>query len=163
AGGEINVDSAPSGADVKTGGGRIHISSARGFVKASTGGGRIDIDAVDGWVKASTGAGAVNVTVTGDGSEGRHDIYITTGTGEVTLTVPANFSMEFDLKLGYTRADRQYQIVSDFDMDKQATSDWSSEEGTPRKYIFGTGSVAGGKNKITIKTVNGNIYIKRGQ
>src|SRR5262249_46339522 len=70
AGGAINVDSAPSGADVRTGGGSVHIGAAHGPVKASTGGGSIDIDSVDGSVRATTGAGRVNVTVSGDNGEG---------------------------------------------------------------------------------------------
>jgi DUF4097 and DUF4098 domain-containing protein YvlB len=161
AGGQIEVDSAPSGADVKTGGGRIHVRTARGFVKASTGGGAIDIDSVDGWVKASTGAGRVTVTVAGEG--GAHDVSITSGTGDITLTVPPNFSMNLDLKLGYTSEDRKHQIVSDFAMNQQSTDEWSSDEGTPRKYVIGSGSIGGGGNKVRIRTVNGNIYIKRGQ
>ena len=62
-----------------------------------------------------------------------------------------------------TREDKNHQIVSDFAMNQQSTDEWSSDEGTPRKYVVGTGSVGSGENKIHIRTVNGNIYIKRGQ
>jgi DUF4097 and DUF4098 domain-containing protein YvlB len=161
AGGAITVEDAPAGADVRTGGGRIHVKSARGFVKASTGGGAIEIDAVDGSVRATTGAGLISVHVIGGGSEGDRDIFITSGSGDINLTVPPDYSMDVDFKLGYTRADRQYRIISSFPINREETSEWSSAEGTPRKYIYGRGSIAGGRNKVHIETVNGNINLQQ--
>jgi DUF4097 and DUF4098 domain-containing protein YvlB len=161
AGGPITVEDAPSGADVRTGGGRIHVKSARGFVKASTGGGAIEIDAVDGSVRATTGAGRISVHVIGGSSEGGRDIFITSGSGDINLTVPPDYSMDVDFKLGYTHADNQYRIISSFPINREETNDWSSAEGTPRKYIYGRGSIAGGRNKVHIETVNGNINLQQ--
>ncbi|HKF59124.1 MAG TPA: hypothetical protein VKJ45_27030 [Blastocatellia bacterium] len=161
AGGAITVEDAPAGADVRTGGGRIHIKSAQGFVKASTGGGAIEIDAVDGSVRATTGAGRISVHVIGASSEGDRDIFIASGTGDINLTVPPDYSMDVDFKLGYTRADKQYRIISSFPINREETSEWSSAEGTPRKYIYGRGSIGGGRNKVHIETVNGNINLQQ--
>lgn len=163
AGGKINVDDAPNGADLQTGGGSIHVNSARGFVKASTGGGSITIDVIDGEVRATTGAGRIDVTMVGDSTSGRRDVYLTSGNGDITLVLPANISADFDIRLAYTNTDKAYQIVSDFNLNQRSTNDWSNTEGTSRKYIYGTGSIKGGNNKIKIDTVNGNIYIKRGR
>ncbi len=43
------------------------------------------------------------------------------------------------------------------------TKEWDDSEGTPRKYIYATGSIAGGKNKIHIDTINGSVYLKKGK
>ena len=160
AGGAITVEDAPAGADVKTGGGNIHIKSARGWVKASTGGGIIEIDAVDGSVHATTGAGRISVHVVGDSSENGRDVFITSGSGDINLTVPPEFSMALDLKVGFTRIDKQYRIISSFQIERETTDEWSSAEGTARKYIYGRGTIAGGRNKVHIETVNGSINLQ---
>lgn len=161
AGGDVNIEQAPGGADVETGGGKIHIGSAREFVKAKTGGGNVTIDAVDGSVEVTTGGGNVTVTMIGDPNSGNRNVSILAGKGNITLALPDGLSAEFDLKLAYTRSHEPYKIISDFNLNVESPDEWSSKEGTPRRYVYGTGNVAGGKNKIRIETVNGNIYIKK--
>ena len=157
-GGDIDVDDASDGADVHTMGGEIHIKNALRFVKAKTMGGDIRIDAVDGWVTATTMSGDIEVTVIGSGGE----VKLTSMIGDVTLAVPSYFSMDLDLRIAYTRNSKQnYRFVSDFDLQVEQTSSWDYEHGSPRKYIYGKGSVAGGANRVTIETVNGNIYLRR--
>ncbi len=162
-GGAINVEAAPDGAELMTGGGKIHVKSARQFVEATTGGGEIVIDAVDGSVQATTGSGNVSVTMIGNPNEGKRDVAIASSSGDVTLVVPAGLVMDFDLKLAYTNTKNEYRIVSDFPLDQHTTDEWSAAEGTPRKYIYGTGKTGGGSHQIKIHTINGNIYVKRGQ
>ncbi len=162
-GGDIHVDDAPQGADFNTKGGDITVRSAAKFVKAKTLGGNIEIDEIDGWVNVSTLGGDVTVNMVGDPNEGRRDIEISSLGGEITLTVPADLSMEFDIELAITENSRRdYEIISDFDMKLEKTKKWDRSRGSNRKYIYGTGSVAGGKNKIEISTINGDIYIKKG-
>jgi DUF4097 and DUF4098 domain-containing protein YvlB len=162
-GGNIHVDDAPQGANLDTRGGDITVRTAYKFVKAKTFGGNIEIDEIDGWVRASTLGGDVTVRMVGDPDEGRRDIEISSLGGEIRLTVPADLSMEFDIELAITKnSHRDYEIISDFDMKQEKTSEWDRSHGSKRKYIYGTGSVAGGKNKIEISTINGNIYIKKG-
>ena len=162
-GGDIHLDEAPQGADLNTKGGNITVRTAHKFVKAKTLGGDIGIDEIDGWVSASTFGGDVAVNMVGDPDEGRRDIEISSLGGEITLTVPPDLSMEFDIELAITKDSRRdYQIISDFDMKLEKTKKWDRSRGSKRKYIYGTGSVAGGKNKIEISTINGNIYIKKG-
>lgn len=165
-GGNITVKEAPLGADVHTMGGNIHIHSANKYVKAKTMGGDIDIDAVDGWVETSTMGGDVTVTMIGNPVEGKRNVEISSKGGDISLTVPPGLSMDFDIELAYTRNSRKnYKIDSDFDMRIEETDEWSRPRfmGSPRKYIYGSGSIAGGNNTIKIKTINGNIYIKRGK
>lgn len=160
-GGAIRIDNAPLGADVETGGGEITIRSANRFAKATTGGGDIDIESIDGSVKASTGAGDVSVQMTGNAQSEGHDVNLSSGNGDITLILPSSFSGSVYVKLGYTRKHEDVDIVSDFDLQRDKTDDWSSEEGTPRKYIFGKGQIGSGKNRIRIETVNGNVHLKK--
>ncbi|HKP81703.1 MAG TPA: hypothetical protein VJT69_06785 [Pyrinomonadaceae bacterium] len=162
--GPINVEDAPNGARLNTGSGKIYVKSARQFVEADTGSGNIVIDAVDGSVKAATGLGTVNVTMVGDPANGQRDVKIICSIGDVTLVVPDGLGMDLDLKLAYTNnANKDFRIVSDFPLNQRITEEWSSAEGTPRKYILGTGHIGTGRNRITIQNINGNIYLKKGQ
>lgn len=162
-GGDINVDDAPEGTDVHTMGGRIHIKSAAKFARAKTMGGDIEIEAIDGGVNATTMGGDVTVTMVGNANEGDRNVELTSMGGDVVLSVPPDLSMQIDIELAYTRnSSRDYKITSDFPIKQEETSEWDREGGTPRKYIYGTGNVSGGKNRVRIKTVNGNVTLKRG-
>lgn len=161
-GGSIDVDEAPDGAIVSTAGGGIDVRAADRFVKARTGGGDISIEIVRGWVNARTGAGDIDVVIEKNGSDDA-GVTLITGIGDVSVTVPPGFSMELDVDLAYTRnSDRDYRIHCDFDFDEERTQEWDYSSGTPRKHIYGTGKIAGGRHTIKITTVNGDVYIKQG-
>jgi hypothetical protein len=161
-GGAIRVDDAPLGANVTTMGGNIDIKNARQFVKAETMGGEIVIHAVDGSVNATTMGGDVEVHEIGFGEDLKRDITITSLGGEITLYVPDKLSMAFDIQLAYTKDSRKnYRIVNDFGIQVTGTDDWDYSKGSPRKYYRGTGTYLGGKNRIKIETINGNINIRR--
>jgi DUF4097 and DUF4098 domain-containing protein YvlB len=180
-GGDINVDDAPSGADVQTMGGNIRIRSASKFVKAKTMGGAIEIgqangsvnvttmggniqiDSVDGTVQATTMAGDINITMVGDPEKGDRSVKLKSMSGDVELTVPSKLSMAVDITLAYTReSSRNYKIISDFPIQLDSTKEWDHSRGSPRKYIYGTGTIAGGRNRLRIETVNGDVYLKKG-
>ena len=162
-GGEIKVDNAPAGANVSTMGGDIKIGSAGKYVKAKTMGGDIELKEVDGGFKVSTMGGDVTAKMIGNPDKGDRDIDISSMGGDITLTVPAGLSMNFDLKLTYTkRSSGSYKIISDFPVNTEETDDWDYSDGSPRKYIFGTGEVAGGKFQVKIETINGDIIIRKG-
>jgi DUF4097 and DUF4098 domain-containing protein YvlB len=162
-GGDITVDDAPEGADVHTMGGNIYIQRVSKHARAKTMGGNIEIDAVDGSVQATTMGGEITVTMVGDPAQGDRSVAVESMGGDVTVTVPAALSMELDLALAYTKDARErYEIVSDFDVKREETKEWDRSKGSPRRYISASGSIAGGKNKVRIKTVNGNIYLRKG-
>jgi hypothetical protein len=162
-GGDINVDDAPEGADVHTMGGDIHVKKAAQFARAKTMGGDINIDAIDGGAEATTMGGDVTITMVGDPEKGDRSVNIESMGGDITLTVPAKLSMNIDITLAYTKnRDGDYKIVSDFDVKQEETKEWERSHGSSRKYIYGTGTISGGKNKIRIKTINGNVYLKKG-
>ena len=154
-GGDINVSDAPSGADVHTMGGDITIDSAREYVKAKTMGGDIRIKEADGWVKATTMAGDVRALVIGG-----HDVELTSMSGEVTLVMPEGADLDIEIELSYTKnSSRNYQIYSDFPIDQSESEGWDYDHGTPRKTISGVAS--GGGNRVVIRTINGNVYLKK--
>lgn len=164
AGGEINVPEAPAGADLSTMGGNINVGSASGHLKVKTNGGDINVNAVDGWVQAVTLAGDVNVKVVGDAERGRRDVGIISHGGNITLTLPPTSSVRVDIQLAQTRNSRKaHKIVSDFDLQQTESDGWIYTEGTPRKYIYGSGTFSGGKHTVKIKTVDGDIYLKKGE
>ena len=163
-GGEIQVDDAPGGANVSTMGGEIKIRRARKFVKAKTMGGEIDIEEVDGGVKATTMGGDITVNMVGDPDEYDRDVVLSSMGGDIVLTVPAELSMDFDIKLTITRrSSDKYKIISDFPINIEKSDDWDRSEGSDRRYIYGTGKVKDGKNRIRIDTINGDIIIKKGK
>lgn len=160
-GGSININNADKYVEAKTGGGSIKINNADRYVEANTGGGSINISIKSGTVKATTGAGEVDVTIDKD-TKNDGDVTIFTGTGDVTVTVPSGFSMELDIDLAYTRNSfKDYKIISDFDFKIEETDKWDYSQGSPRKHIYGTGKIAGGRHKIKIRSVNGNVEIKK--
>jgi len=157
-GGTINLGEAPNGADVRTGGGPVRIGAAGGRVYASTGGGDIDIGPVRGSAEAHTGAGDVTITLTGRSQS----VDVTSGNGEVTLIVPAGLSATLDLETAYTNNRRNpTRIESDWSLSTSETRDWDSAQGTPRRYVRARQSIGGGGETIRVRTVNGNIRIKR--
>ena len=165
-GGAIDVDSAPNGTKVKTMGGDITINSAAKFVDAVTYGGDIEIKEVDGRVDAKTYGGNIEVNEIGTG-EGK-DIDISSLGGDITLTVPANFSMDVYVEIAYTKKwSRRHMdfedatIEGDFKLDQKKSSEWEYSHGSPRKYLRGKASFNGGKNKVVVKTINGTVTLKK--
>lgn len=168
-GGNVEVERAPRGARVHTMGGNVRVASAREFVEATTMGGDVRILEVDGRVEASTMSGDVEVRVVGEGGE----IEIESMSGDLELTLPASFSGAFDVEVAYTRDSRgDFEIRSDFPLTESRSTEWEygregnkrfhSDRGDlPRKYIRGKGTNAGGKHRVLLSTVNGDIVIRR--
>jgi len=161
-GGDISLPEAPDGARVTTGGGAIRIGPSAGEVYASTGGGLIDIGPASGSVEAHTGAGNVTITLTGAGS---HFVDVTSGKGEVVLVVPRDLSATLELESAYTNnLGHETRIESDWPLTVTSTKDWDSSEGTPRKYVRVRQTIGGGGGGvIQVRTVNGNVVLRRGE
>jgi DUF4097 and DUF4098 domain-containing protein YvlB len=164
AGGSIRVRKAPAGACVQTGGGDVSVRNAAQFVHASTGGGDIDVEIGSGAVTASTGAGDLDVVIERDGDPRDAEVELRTGYGDVELVVPKGYSMDLDLTIGYTRSSRRnYEIRCHVPFAEERTTEWDygyGDRGSAQKYIYGTGSVGGGRHRIRIRTTNGNITIR---
>lgn len=160
AGGDINLGSVPNGGTITTGGGKIDIGSSAGQLSVTTGGGDIEIGQMGGDVRATTGAGNVQITVVNtDGTT--HSVEVHSGSGRVTIELPANIDARFDLETAYTERHAATTIQSDFTVSTAETTEWDSRNGSPRKYVRATGSAGSGRGLIKIRTVNGDVVIRR--
>jgi DUF4097 and DUF4098 domain-containing protein YvlB len=161
-GGSIVVDDAPVGALVNTMGGDIDVKQASGFVNAHTMGGNIDIRVDDGWIDAATMAGDVFVEIKEGLGDGEKGVELISMSGDIELVIPDDLSIDLDLTLAYTRNSSQdFKIISDFDVEIERSKHWDYSNGSPRKRIYGTGEIRGGKYPIVIETINGNIILKK--
>ena len=138
----------------------LTINSAGKFVKAKTNGGSINIENADASIEAKTNGGDINAEMIGDESKGNRDVRLKSNSGDVTLTVPENLSMDIDIVIGgVDKESNQNKIYSDFPLKEKILND--GEYGCCS--LHGSGMINGGKNKITIKTVNGDVYLKKGK
>ncbi len=178
-GGEIEVKSAPHGANLSTMGGDIHLGDVGGTAKAKTMGGVITIDHATGSVDASTmggnitighGEGAIKASTMGGDitarmagtSASERDIDLNSHGGTITLTVPKDFPMDVRITLATTRnAPRSYDIIDHIGLEKRESPDWDNSDGTPRKYTYAKGRVGSGLNHVVIKTINGDVILKQ--
>jgi DUF4097 and DUF4098 domain-containing protein YvlB len=161
-GGEIALPEAPHGADLETMGGAIRVGSAAGHVRAVTMGGDVSIERLDGSVDALSMAGDVRVTIVGDGGADGRDVRLESYSGTLTLVVPESLDAQIQVQLAYTRSSaRSYRIESDIPLETTITSTWDTSEGSPRKFIHGKGRAGSGKNRIVLRTINGDVRIKR--
>jgi len=152
AGGQIQVG--PTGGSVRaeTAGGSIRLQGARGRVVAETAGGSIDLLEVEAAVRASTAAGRIlaefNCTKKTCGPS-----QLETSMGDVYVYLPTNVPLTIDAAIE-TAAGRQIQ--SDFPLDIQG----DKEELVP-STIRGRGILNGGGEVLKIRTVAGNIEIRK--
>jgi len=163
AGGAIELSEVPHGASISTGGGDIEIGRGAGLVEASTGGGDIRIGPIAGSVVAGTGAGRVEITLI-DANGAAQSVDVTTGKGTVVLELPPTIDARFELETAYTvNHSRRTQIDSDWKLTEQEeTRELDAREGTPRRYIRARGTIGSGRGLIRVKTVNGDIFVRRG-
>ena len=143
-GGEIIVDEAMNGAKVKTMGGGITVNKAAKFVEAETMGGNIE------------------VKMTGNPASGDREVYLRSMGGKVYLTVPEKLSMDVEIEIGYDKKHDDVKIESDFDLKLMKDVTKNDSKSYNKKYLIGTGSFNGGKNKLTIKTFGGDVHLKKG-
>jgi len=161
AGGDVSLPNAPHGAHIQTGGGDIQVRAGKGWVQASTGGGDIEIGPIAGSVTATTGAGEVRVTL-GDAKGEKQDVEISAGIGRVVVLLPSGFEGHFDLETAYTdNYERPTRIDSEWKLERDETTNWDSYQGTPRRYVRARGMVGKSDNTVRVRTVNGDIIVKR--
>ncbi len=175
--GSINVRDAEYGADLKTGDGNITVRYAGEFVAAETGDGNIRIDELDGSIEALTDRGDIVINVIEDRYTKRRKIELESLGGDIELTVPRDFPMDIDIEIEYSENSRKnYKIESDYSLSKKESPDWErpsrkrNSDGDPVwdrddkvKKITAKGKEGNGRNRIVIRTVNGNVKLKRGR
>jgi DUF4097 and DUF4098 domain-containing protein YvlB len=160
--GAVSVEGAGSDVQASTGNGRVRIAETGGQVRASTGNGDVEVRNAKGRVNVSTGNGDVDVvTVEGpvEVSSGNGDIDVrmsalrasesmsfSTGSGDVSLTLPTNYNGELDASTG------NGTIRSDFDLKIKGQLN-------PRHIRATIGS---GGPMLRMSTGNGQFEIRKG-
>jgi hypothetical protein len=149
-----------NGMHVSKAGGDIHIGAKRGVVEATTGGGDVRIGPVAGSVFASTGGGDVEVTIV-DAGGAKQDVNIGSGNGDIIVNLPANLDARFEIQTAFTENVEPARIESDWPLERSTTPTFDDREGTPRRYVRGRGVAGSGRGLIRVKTVNGNVVLRR--
>ncbi len=121
--GGVEIGDLSGGVDVHTGSGSVEVRNLAGDLKVRTGSGSIEMDGVTGAIDAHTGSGGIKVRGaeglvlldTGSGSiqyEGtpEGDCRFETGSGSITLAVPADLNMEVDLDTGSGTVDLDFTV-----------------------------------------------------
>ena len=161
AGGDVELEEAPQGAVIYTGGGRVSVGRSAGLVDASTGGGDVEIGPVTGSVRAGTGGGDIHVMLADAGSEPQ-TVDLTSGSGKMIVELPAGFDGAIELETAYTKSHgRATRIESAWELQREPTTEWDSRQGTPRRYVRARGVLGSGRGLVRVKTVNGDIELRR--
>ena len=151
-GGQIRIG--PSGGAVRaqTAGGSIRLQGARGRVEVETAGGSIDLYRMQGAIKASTAQGRILAQIDADrrtfaASE------LETSMGDVQVYLPASLPLTIDAAIEMAAGHR---ILSDFPLNIQG-----EDQEFDQREIRGHGALNGGGQVLRIRTVNGNIEIRK--
>ncbi len=154
-GGSVVVKNATAPIDVSTGGGSVNVHGANNGVKAKTGGGSIQMDNITGYVIATTGGGSVRIEMTPAGNE---NSTITTGGGDITLSVPESAKATIDATIEDRDDWRGHRDRSRIKSDFKADTYEGDEESDDLHAVY---KLNGGGPRITLKTSNSDITIRK--
>jgi DUF4097 and DUF4098 domain-containing protein YvlB len=155
AGGDVRVGKVSGTATLKTAGGDVECNGATGPVVAKTAGGDLRLSGISGSIEAATAGGDIRAELNPTGSGPSS---LTTAGGSVSLYLPENAKATVQALIRiegrWKTNSARYDIRSDF---KAAayTKDEDAEE------IRASYELNGGGQVITVKTVNGDIQIRK--
>lgn len=152
AGGQIRVGECGGAVRAQTAGGSVQVLGARQGVIVRTAGGSIDLLRIQGPVVAATVAGRILAEVIA-GAQSFGPARLETALGDVQVLLPPDLSFTVDAVIDQARG---HQISSDFPLHIEGSPD----ELGPAK-VRGHGRVNGGGEVLRIRTVAGNVEIRR--
>jgi DUF4097 and DUF4098 domain-containing protein YvlB len=142
--GRVRVVETEGTVRVSTGNGDVEVRNAKARVHVSTGNGRVEVATVEGPVEVSSGNGNIDVKMSA--LRAKEDMEFHTGSGDVHLTLPANYNGELDASTG------NGSIRSDFDLKIKGQL-------SPR-HIRAT--IGAGGPMLRMTTGNGEFEIRKG-
>jgi DUF4097 and DUF4098 domain-containing protein YvlB len=152
AGGQIQIGPTGSSVRAETSGGSIRLQGARGRVVAETAGGSIDLLQVESAVRATTAAGRIlaelNCTKKSFGPS-----QLETSMGDVYVYLPTDVPLTIDAAIDMAAG---RQIHTDFPLDIQG-----GQDNFVPSTLRGHGTLNGGGEVLRIRTVAGNIEIRK--
>ena len=152
AGGQIQVGPTRGSVRAETAGGSIRLQGARGRVVAETEGGSIDLLQLEAGVRASTTDGRI-VAEFDAGAKTFAASQLETSMGDVLVYLPAGLPLTIDAAID---AAAGHHIVTDFPLNILGDKEDFSE-----RTIRGHGTLNGGGEVLRIRTVAGNIEIRK--
>jgi len=159
-GGEINLSDCSGVLRINSQGGDIQGKDLRGQVDVSTMGGEIQIDDLQAGATVATMGGDVRINLTLKDFKKPHALRIESKGGDVELSVPAGLPATVLAEIQLSRKDwasKRYDIYSDFPLSKETSDE------TDQRVLRSKGEINGGGDPIEIRTVGGDIYIKKSQ
>jgi DUF4097 and DUF4098 domain-containing protein YvlB len=148
-GGDIRAGAVSGDARLETAGGDVVVRSAGGSVTARTGGGDITLKKVHGPVVARTSGGTISCEITSASSPGGE---LATSGGDVTVTLPANYRADVDVKVSGVDPDTD-AVISQFPEITVSHRPGSTS---------GEGKLNGGGPRLTIRSNSGTVTIRKG-
>ena len=152
AGGQIQVGPTGGGVRAETAGGSIRLQGARGRVVAETAGGSIDLLQLEAGVRASTSAGRILAEFNASAKTFAAS-QLETSMGDVYVYLPVDLRLTIDAAID---AAAGHHIVTDFPL-----SILGDKEDFGERTIRGHGNLNGGGEVLRIRTVAGNIEIRK--
>jgi hypothetical protein len=143
--GRVNVLNTDGAVRVSTGNGDVEVREAKGAVRVSTGNGRVTVSTAQGPVEARSGNGDIDVRMTA--LRPSEDMTFSTGSGDIRVTLPTDYSGELDATTG------NGTISSDFDLKLEGRMN-------PRRVRATIGS---GGARLRLATGNGGLELRRAQ
>ena len=160
--GELSVDRAGNEVDMRTGNGAVHVGQTEGRVTVATGNGDVDVESAKGPVRATSGNGRIFVSTT-QGPVSAHtgngdidvrmkaltssaDMDFQSGSGAIRVTLPADFSGQFEASTG------NGELRSDFEIQVHGRLDPQHMRGV----------IGNGGRLIRMQTGNGRIELRKG-
>lgn len=160
-GGDIKVSDSTIDGGINTGGGSVLVSNATLNGGTNTGGGSISAEEISGNYYAATGAGDITVSLSKEMAMEELELRLGTGSGKVSLMLPEGMDPGISVELAYTSNKEICDIMSDFDLEIEKTTEWDDSKGTPRKYVYGKSVTGSPLQNIRIKNTNGDVEIRR--
>ncbi len=142
--GRVSIVETEGAVSVSTGNGDVTVRNAKAMVHVSTGNGDVDVVTVEGPVEVSSGNGNIDVRMSA--LRAKEDMAFHTGSGDVKLTLPANYNGELDASTG------NGTIRSDFDLKVKGQL-------SPR-HVRAT--IGAGGPMLRMSTGNGEFEIRKG-
>jgi hypothetical protein len=152
AGGQIQVGPTRGSVRAETTGGSIRLRGARGQVVAETAGGCIDLFELGAGVRATTSAGRILAEFDATAKTFAAS-QLETSVGDVYVYLPAGLPLTIDAAID---AAAGHHIVTDFPLNILGDKEDFSE-----RTIRGHGTLNGGGEVLRIRTVAGNIEIRK--
>jgi hypothetical protein len=152
AGGQIQIGESGGNVIAQTAGGSIRLQGARGRVEVKTAGGSINLLQLRNAVHASTAAGCILAQIDADQKTFAASA-LETSMGDIQIYLPPSLPLTIDAAIDMAAG---HKILSDFPLNIKG----SGQVFMPAQ-LRGQGALNGGGEVLRVRTVAGNIEIRR--